>query len=137
MCSMESQPRHGFTRLTGSERTLPANVRRIKPVDPRERIEVSVYLRDPSAARLVGDMKAHARQPGQSTSREAYVSEHSANPEDIARVEAFAHAHDLDVVEADPVARRIVLAGDASRLATAFGTELHHYTSNGQTFRGR
>lgn len=134
---MANQPRHGFARLSGSERKLPANVRRIKPVDPRERIEVSVYLRDPSAARLGGDLNAHAKRPGQSISREAYIAEHSANPEDIASVEAFARAHQLDVVEVDPVTRKIVLAGTVSQLTRAFDTELHHYATDGETFRGR
>lgn len=127
----------GFMRLAGSERTLPAHSRWIKPVDPQERIEVSIYLRDPAASAQAGDVNIHAQQPGQQLSRAEYIARHSAKPEDIARVERFAHAHHLDVVEVNPASRKIVLAGTVGHMSAAFLTELHCYEHNGQVFRGR
>ncbi|HEX4716659.1 MAG TPA: hypothetical protein VH164_17205, partial [Ktedonobacteraceae bacterium] len=80
----------GFTRLAGSERTLPAHARWIKPADPQERIEVSVYLRDPATSELAGEVNGHAQQPGQQMSREEYIARHSASPDDLAKMERFA-----------------------------------------------
>jgi kumamolisin len=129
---------NGLTRLAGSERHLPAHVRRIKPADPHERIEVSVYLRDPAGdSEPGGQLDLHASQPGQQMSREEYLARHSARLEDVARVEDFAHAHQLEVLAVDRPARRLVLGGTVAQFSAAFSTELHHYEHEGQTFRGR
>src|SRR5579884_1164339 len=121
----------GFTRLAGSERHLPAQARQIRPADPNERLEVSVYLRDPAGSALADQLEHHFSQPGQRLSREEYLAQHSASPEDIARVEAFARAHQLSVLAVDRAARRLVLAGTVSQLCSAFGTELHYYEYEG------
>ena len=134
---MASQPPPGFKRLAGSERKLPAQAHLMGPVDPNERIEVSVYLRDPSASNLAGDINAHAQQPGPRMTREEYIASHSASPDDLAKVEAFAREHNLTVVETDPAARKVALAGTAAQMMTAFSTQLQHYDYQGKMFRGR
>src|SRR5581483_749450 len=121
----------------GSERRLPAHARWVKPVDPHERIDVSIYLRDPAAQALEGDPTAHAQQPGQQMSRADYIALHSANPEDVRKVEHFAHQHTLTVTEVNPASRKMVLSGTLGHLMAAFATELHHYEHNGHTFRAR
>lgn len=127
----------GFTRLAGSERRLPAHARWVKPVDPREHIDVSVYLRDPAAHTLAGDVETHAQRPGQQTSRADYIALHSANPDDVRKLEHFAHQHHLAVTEVNLAARKMVLSGTVDHMMAAFATELHHYEHNGRTFRGR
>src|SRR6059058_5245953 len=134
---MANTPPQGYTRLPGSERKPPANVRQIGPVDPNERIEVSVYLRAPSTSNLANRIGEQAQHLGQRLSREEYIASQSAAPDDIAKVEEFARQHDLTIVETDPVARRIVLAGTAATLSAAFATELQRYEYAGGTFRGR
>lgn len=134
---MSNMPPQGFTRLAGSERTLPAHARWIEPTNPHERVEVSVYLRDPAAGERAGSIGTHARQPDQQLSRAEYISRHSATPEDLAKIEKFAHEHHLSVVEVNPASRKVVLAGTISHLTAAFSTELHHYEHNGDHFRGR
>src|SRR5436853_5579537 len=126
---MANVPPQGFMRLTGSERQLPPNARQIGPVDPQEHIEISVYLRDPAVSQMP--------QVGQRLSRAEYRNAHQAAPDDLAKVEAFAHQHHLTVVEKDPVTRKVVLAGPASTMMSAFATELHRYEHPGGTFRGR
>src|SRR5579864_8043510 len=126
---MASVPPQGFTKLSGSERQLPPDTRLIGPVDPHEHIEVSVYLRDPAA----GTTPQHGRR----LSRAEYRSTYQAAPEDIAKVEAFAHQHGLTVAKTDLVTRKVTLAGPASAMTTAFATELHRYEHPGGTFRGR
>lgn len=134
---MAKTPPQGFTQLAGSERTLPAQARWLEPVDPHERIEVSVYLRDPASAEQAGSIDAHARQPGAQVSRAAYIARHSASPADLAQVEQFAHAHHLDVTEVNPASRKVMLAGTVGDMSAAFATELHRYEHEGKTFRGR
>ena len=127
----------GFTKLAGSERKLPTHARWVKPVDPQEQIDVSVYLRDPAAQALAGDPVAHAQQPGQQISRADYIALHSATPEDVQRIESFAHRHHLTVTEVNPASRKMVLSGTLGHLMAAFATELHHYEHDGHTFRAR
>jgi kumamolisin len=127
----------GFTQLAGSERALPAQARFVKPLDPQERIEVSVYLRDPAADEMAGDLAAHAEQPGQQLSREDYILRHSARQSDIMKVARFAERHNLQVIDINAEARRFVLSGTAADLSTAFATQLHQYEHHGQHFRGR
>lgn len=127
----------GFTRLAGSERRLPAHARWVKPVDPQEHIDVSVYVRDPAGRALAGNVDTHARQPGPQMSRADYIVLHSANPEDVRKVEHFARQHHLTVTEVNLASRKIVLSGTVGHMMAAFATELHHYEHNGRTFRGR
>jgi kumamolisin len=134
---MANTPPQGFIRLTGSERSLPAHARWIAPVDPHERIEISVYLRDPAADEHSGGIGAHARHPGQQLSRAEYIALHSASPQDLAAIEKFAHEHHLHVIEVNPASRKVALAGTVGHLSAAFATELHHYEHEGRRFRGR
>src|SRR5271167_3396580 len=117
----------GYMRLAGSERQLPANARQIGPVDPHERIEVSVYLRDPAPSTPAGNISEHAQHPGPRMTRAEYITSHRAAPDDLANVEAFAREHHLIVVETDPVARKVILAGTAAVMMTAFATKLQRY----------
>src|SRR5260370_11148817 len=134
---MANVPPRNFKRLAASERNLRANGRQPGAVYPNELIEVSVYLRDPATSRLVGDSSEYAQQPGQRITRAEYVAKHSATPDDLAKVEAFAREHNLTIVETDPVGRKVVLSGTAAALMTAFGTDLQRYEYEGGTFRGR
>lgn len=134
---MPDIPPQGFTRLSGSERNPPANAQELGPIDPNEHIEVSVYLRDPSTQSVVGDIGEHAQQPGQRMTRAEYAAQHSASPDDVAKVEAFARQHHLTIVSTDPVSRKVVLAGTAATMTKAFATELKQYQSEGRKFRGR
>ncbi|HEY0756242.1 MAG TPA: S53 family peptidase [Ktedonobacteraceae bacterium] len=134
---MANTPPHGFTRLSGSERTLPAHARWIEPVDPHQRIEVSVYLRDPAAGEDSGSLSSQAAEPGSQISRADYIARHSASAADVTQIEKFAHEHQLHVTEVNLASRKVVLVGTISHLSAAFATELHHYEHNGQSFRGR
>lgn len=134
---MSNASRLGFTRLTGSERFLPHQARKLRAADPLEHVEVSVYLRDPSPDSMPLDIGALAVQPGPLKNREEYIAEHSADPADLAKLEAFALEHHLSVGEINRASRKVVLTGTIAQLEAAFGTELHHYEHEGHTFRGR
>ena len=130
-------PPQGFKPLISSERSLPHNAKQIGPVDPQERIEVSVYLRSPIGTSPAGDSQDDAPQPGQRMSREEYLASYGADYDDLTKVTAFAERHALTVVETDIAARKVVLAGTAEAMMKAFGTDLQLYEYHGNTFRGR
>lgn len=132
----EKSPK-GFKPLINSERTLPTSARQVGPVDPQERIEVSVYLRSPNPSDPAGDSQYHAQQPGQRMSREEYLADYGADYDDVAKVAAFAQRQGLTVVQTDIATRRVVLAGTTQAMMAAFATDLQRYEYQGITFRGR
>ncbi|HMC70649.1 MAG TPA: protease pro-enzyme activation domain-containing protein, partial [Mycobacteriales bacterium] len=63
-------------------------------------------------------------RPTQPLSREEFAAAYGADPDDIARVEAFARQHDLEVIEASQPRRTVRLAGRSTDIGAAFGIAL-------------
>lgn len=127
----------GYKMLAGSERAPLPNAHPIGPVDPNERVEVTVYLRAPAASNLTDKISEQIQQKRPPLSRAEYNATQSATPEDIAKVEQFARQHNLTVETTDPAGRRVVLSGTAAAMSAAFATELQRYQHPGGTYRGR
>jgi kumamolisin len=126
--------------IPGSERRALPAARAAGPVLPDERIEVSVRVRPRPGQRDLNDGGALADQlPAQRQylSRDEYATRHGAAPADIAKVKAFAKAHQLAVVESSAARRTVVLSGTAAALSQAFGTTLQQFQHDGGTYRGR
>lgn len=128
-------PSHDRVPLPGSRRAVRPGARRVGPVPDEDRLEVTVLVRAPvpSADELA------ARPPGASPlSRAELARAHGADPADLRRVEDFARAHGLTVVESSAPRASVVLAGDAGAMAAAFGVRLHRFqTAGGAAYRGR
>jgi kumamolisin len=111
--------------LAGSRREPPAGVRSAGPVNPAERIEVTIVTR------RAGDLpRTSAGVPSRLTRdqlRESYGSS-PADQDQVAAVLASL-SPDLEITSRDPGSRRMTVAGPAGALATAFGTELSVGTS--------
>jgi kumamolisin len=124
-----------YIALKGSERPVIPGARYIGATDPQERIEISIYLRP----RTDVGTTLRAQKAGQRRHirREEYTALHGSHPEDMAQVEAFAHAHGLQVVAKDPTRRLVILAGTIAAMSSAFGVELGRYELRGRTYRGR
>jgi kumamolisin len=88
------------------------------PVNPDERVEVSLTLR---SRRPLSELEARLDRP---MTREEYAASYGADPADISRVEAFAHQHGLQVVEASQARRTVRLAGSAAQMSAAFGVSM-------------
>jgi kumamolisin len=86
------------------------------PADPHERIHVTLYLRrrENLPARVAAGLERLTR----AQLRERY----GAHPDDIERVRESLGRHGIELVDADPGARRAVAAGTVSAFAEAFGT---------------
>ena len=120
--------------LEGSDRSPIPGAREVGPVDPDERVEVTIRLR-PARPDVVADPTRPAS--GAFLTRTEFRAATGADPAAIVLVEAFARDHGLEVIESEAAERRIALAGGAARLAAAFGVSLHRYEAAGATYRGR
>ena len=124
--------------VPGSERAPLPGARAVGAADPNERIEVTVVLRraaDAAPARQAAS--ARSLQERKYLTREELESAQGAAEQDIARVEAFAQEHGLDVVEANRARRSMVLSGTVADLSAAFGVTLTRYEHPSGTYRGR
>lgn len=120
--------------------SLPG-AKKVGAPDPNDRVEVTVLLRRRSTAQARASVpealeatKPHERHY---LSHAEFAAAHGAAPQDIKRVEDFAHAHNLDVAETDAAGRRIVLSGTVENMQAAFGVELYCYEAEGVSYRGR
>lgn len=124
--------------LPNSERTTPPGSR-VGPVDPNERVEVTLRLRSRSKTGLpsVGEIGAKLPRDRQYLTRAQLRDLHGADPQDVEKIRAFARQHNLTIVAEDLARRSVVLAGTAAAMKDAFGVELARYAHAGGTFRGR
>jgi kumamolisin len=114
--------------LPGSQRAAVGT--RVGETPKDEVITVSVILR-PKA-------RAPIPQPGNPVlSREQFAESYGADPAAIEKVEQFAAANGLTVVEVLPARRTVKVQGTAEALASAFGTTLHQYEHQGRQYRAR
>jgi kumamolisin len=127
--------------LEGSERKPLPGARPVGPSDPNERFEVTVYVRSRESAenlkKLADQVSAVPPAERRRVSREEFAQVYGARAEDLTAVEDYAHEHGLDVVEADPARRAVVLSGTANALSNAFGVKLQDYEYSGGKYRGR
>jgi kumamolisin len=127
--------------IPGSHRTLMPDSEVVGKAEPKQRIEVTVRLRSRTAdadwdTRVI---ELASKHPSQRTylSREDLAAHRGADPKDLAKIDAFAHANSLTVVEASLPKRAVRLGGTVSDLSKAFGVRLQMYKSRGVTYRGR
>jgi kumamolisin len=100
------------------------------PVDPSERVEVSVMVRP---RRPLAELDGRLGQP---MSREEFAASFGATEADLEKVSLFARAHGLEVVESSQPRRTVRLAGRAADVAPAFGVDLMTYRdTDGSTYR--
>jgi len=118
------------TVLTASRKEAPKNARLTGKIDPDERVEVTVRLRRKSGA---GD----PRPVNESLTREQFQTRFGADPQDVQKIEEFAHERGLDVVQTNLATRGMRLSGTISAMQTAFGVRLKSYQSGKTRFRGR
>jgi kumamolisin len=121
---VESEPR---VRIPGSVRTPIPGAEVVGPVDPGERVEVTVVLRRraplPTGARL---------------SRDELADRYGADPADVELVRSAVEAAGAEVVLVDPASRRMRVAGPVGTLAELFATELQQARiPDGQLVRQR
>ena len=131
---------HGRKPVSGSERTPYLDARPVGPVPDDERFEVTVRVRRKTDLKSLADRGFDADvlpADRRYLTRDEYAASHGADPADLAKVEAFARAHGLVVVESSAARRSVFLSGTAASFAAAFGTTIQHFEHDGTTYRGR
>ncbi len=130
MATRSAKPRR--VALKGSSKAPFAQGTYVGPAGKHDRVTVTLRLRRKSPLASPDDSKDF-RTLGYDEFRARY----GADPADVARVEAFAHAHGLDVPRVSLAQRAIDLAGTVEAMEKAFGTKLTRYTVRRQSFRIR
>src|ERR1035437_6792453 len=119
--------------LPASQKGAPKNAKlAAAKLSPAERVEITVRVR---------------RKPGAGTptigatplTREQYREAYGADPADIEKIENFANAHGLDIVQSSVSQRAVRLSGAVAAMQGAFGVRLRSYqvSKSKQRFRGR
>ncbi|MGP0063142.1 MAG: protease pro-enzyme activation domain-containing protein [Isosphaeraceae bacterium] len=127
--------------LAGSHRSPMPGSNRIGPMNPEERVEVTVRLRPRTPLTEAAHPKAFTARSVKGRhylTHKQFADTHGATPEDIAEVEAFARSHKLAVVESSIPRRSVILSGHAAAVAAAFGVTLEEYSHpEGGSYRAR
>jgi kumamolisin len=133
-------------KVPGSEKRALSKAKVVGAVDPNQRIEVTVYVRPRSSAtkgsasaraKKAMDLGAKVSSKRKYVSREEFAAERGADPADLAKIDGFAHQHNLTVVQSTAARRIVILSGTIADLTAAFKPNLKNYKLSGRVFRGR
>jgi kumamolisin len=110
--------------VPGSERQLDPAHTRVGDVDPRLKIDLTVYLRPRASLAWVDEEAALPPRQRRVPSREEWARQYGASPEDVERVRAFAQQHGLTVASVDLARRALTLHGSLQAVTDAFELQL-------------
>ncbi|HEY1424727.1 MAG TPA: protease pro-enzyme activation domain-containing protein, partial [Candidatus Acidoferrum sp.] len=134
-------PQSSRFRLSTSERAPLSGAKLVGPADPKEKMEVTIFLRrgsKPNTFPQVSKLGALPPQERHHLSREEFATNHAALPEDVAKVRRFASEFGLQVKEENPARRSVVLAGTVEAFSRAFEVKLDRYEHPTKgSYRGR
>jgi kumamolisin len=131
-------------KVPGSEKRALPKAKVVGAVDPKERIEVTVYVRPRSsviqaAKGATETVSLGSKLPAnrQYVNREDFAAKRGADPEDLKKIDDFAHEHNLTVVQSTAARRLVTLSGTIGDLTAAFKPKLKKYKLGSRVFRGR
>lgn len=134
-------PQQNRFRLAQSERSPMAGAKLVGPVDPQERMEVTLFLRRGSQTKAlpeVAQMAGLSPRDRQHLSRGDFAKKHAALPDDLAKVRKFAVESGLQVKEENAARRSVVLTGTVEAFSRAFEVTLNRYEHPTKgSYRGR
>ena len=129
--------------LPGSERGIMPNTRRLGATAPEPAVQVTILVRrrpcDESLCTLANRLGETALAERSHVDAAQFAERFGADPADLERVEQFARASGLEVVEVKPAERRVQVRGSVAAVSAAFGVTLDDYVdANGaHAYRGR
>lgn len=126
--------------LAGSDRKALRGAK-VTALPPEERFVISVRVRPrpgaPSPDQLLAQEGALPPSERRYLTREEFAETFGADPNDIAKVENFAHDKGLTVAELHLSSRTVKLEGTAAAFKRAFGVSLKQAKAGSSTFRMR
>ncbi|HET6254983.1 MAG TPA: S53 family peptidase [Puia sp.] len=124
-------PEH-YVPLSHSEHLHPPGHEPLGIADAGETITATLILRrNPGGEPMKGlDYFQHTPLSGiRHVAHKDFAATHGANPAELRMVVDFAHAHHLEVRNANAARRSVVVRGTADQINKAFSIQLHHYRS--------
>jgi kumamolisin len=102
-------------------------------------VDVTIRLRSRTGKKPIVNSEEFTKPLEERTilSRKEFEQRHGADPDSIAKVEAFAREHKLKVKEKSSARRTVILSGPVSAMSAAFGVELKEYEHPTGKYRGR
>jgi kumamolisin len=135
-----AQMRENMVAVPKTERRVAANAKVVGDADPGHRINVTVYLRKSLKAKATAALKlleTALPKDRKYLSEKEVAATFGADPDDIAKVEAFAKSQGLLVLETHQARRSVLLSGTVAQFNSAFGIQLKQYEAPTGHFRGR
>ncbi len=126
-----------YAVIPGSETEVVLGAQATGPIAPGTRIEVTVRVKGRKPLPSADEIAAGVLKGQAPMTHDQYEAEYGSDSADIAKVEAFAKAHNLTVVEASPARRSVMLSGTVGDFSDAFDVRLDHYNAPEFTYRGR
>ncbi|HJT10917.1 MAG TPA: S53 family peptidase [Candidatus Nitrosotalea sp.] len=126
--------------LLGSERSLLSGSSLVGSPEPNERIQVTILVRRMLSMEIAYRVEQNSSQLPSNRrhiTREEFRSKYGYFSEDLAKVEEFAHKHNLEVVKKNELHCTVVLSGTVDSFCTAFDIKLALYKHPEGTYRGR
>ncbi|HEY0796340.1 MAG TPA: protease pro-enzyme activation domain-containing protein, partial [Acidisarcina sp.] len=126
--------------LKGTHRVVVTGAKAVKGVDPKEQATVTLRLKRKASGdfdKMLTDLMTQPIAERRYLTQDQLAAAHGAAQESVAKVDAFAHAHNLTVVETSLPKRSIKLQGSLADLQNAFGVTLKMFKSKNVSYRGR
>lgn len=124
--------------LVNSARKLPKGAKLVGAADPKQEIEISVRLRAKRADdEQVMALGAQPPREREYLSRTEFAEQMGADTADVAKIDEFAHHHELNVKGVHLASRTVKLTGTVKAMSAAFGVKLNKVKHDGATYRMR
>jgi kumamolisin len=121
-----------YISLTHSAHLHPPGHELLEASGSGEQITATILLRRNPQGEPMKDLDYFQNTPLSAIRHVAhkdFAGAHGASPAELQKVVDFAHAHQLEVLEANASRRAVRVRGTADQINKAFAIELHHYHS--------
>ena len=122
--------------VPGSERELDPTHVRIGEIDDAAPAQVTVYVDHRAKPEWVEEEARRQPAARRRLTREQWVDEHGARPQDVQQILEFATQNNLTAEHVDPARRAVTLSGSVKALGRAFGAEFAGMYAPGEGLPG-
>ena len=119
-----------YRPIEGSERKPTPGARIVGPVEPNEKMSVTIVLRRRLDGPPTPDIDSFSTIPLGRRRRlppDEFAAKYGASADDIYQVTEFAKANGLTIVETDAAGRTVIVSGTVAQMSAAFAVDLHLY----------
>jgi kumamolisin len=117
-----------FVVLANSHHQLPHGAEAKRKTSPNRWIELTIGVRRKTDLPGLSHLDALKPADRKYMTREDLATKYGSDPDSLARIEAFAKAHDLVITRQEAASARLGLGGTVANLSAAFGVTLFDYS---------